>query len=455
MTRNPLTTLAEAAADWISRPLTPEVEHHARRAVLDWFAALLPGCVDGPALLLAPALASERGSGRAVSYVDGGLGAPRHASMLNGTASHTAEFDDIFRDGGYHPGSPTISAALAVAQDVGATQEQFLRAVIGGFEVGCRIAMALQPSHYRNWHITATVGTFGAAVSTAMLRGGKAETIAHAIAIASSFAGGHQENLQGEGVTKPMHAGHAADAGVLAGLAAAAGVTGSPNSLHAPHGYAAATSDTTGDWEKGLEGLGEWTPITKMTFKNHGCCGHIFPTLDGLRVLQAEHGFTRDDIASIHVRGYGPTKSICDRMQVNSPRDARFSLQYCAAALLTLGGVRLAAFTPEALADPGIRAFMPRVTIAEDPEIAALYPSRRQARLRVELTDGRVFDHYQQTRKGDPDDPLTDAELIEKFDELASTVLDADARAALKALVLDGGALPGVLPFDRSLPAPR
>ena len=184
MTPNPLTTLAFSAADWLSCPLPAAVEHHARRAVLDWFAALLPGCADGPALLMAPALAAERGAGRAVCYVDGGLGAPRHAAMLNGIASHTAEFDDIFRDGGYHPGSPTISAALAVAQDQNATQDQFLRAVIGGFEVGCRIAMALQPSHYRNWHITATVGTIGAAVSTAMLRGGTAETIAHAIAIA-------------------------------------------------------------------------------------------------------------------------------------------------------------------------------------------------------------------------------------------------------------------------------
>lgn len=455
MTPNPLTTLADAAADWLTRPLTAEVEHHARRAVLDWFAALLPGCADGPALLMAPALALARGAGRAVCYVDGGLGAPRHAAMLNGIASHTAEFDDIFRDGGYHPGSPTISAALAVAQDQNATQDQFLRAVIGGFEVGCRIAMALQPSHYRNWHITATVGTIGAAVATAMLRGGTAETIAHAIAIATSFAGGHQENLQGEGLTKPLHAGHAADAGVLAGLAAAAGVTGSLNSLHAPHGYAAATSDTTGNWAAGLEGLGDWTPITRMTFKNHGCCGHIFPTLDGLRLLQAGHGFTGDDIAAITVRGYGPTKSICDRMQVSSPRDARFSLQYCAAALLLMGGVRLAAFGAEALANPDIRALMQRITVIEDPEIAALYPRRRQARLQVHLKDGRRFDHHQQTRKGDPDDPLTDAELAGKFDELAATVLDAPARAALKALVLAPGPLPAALPLVNRLTASR
>ncbi|WP_427026202.1 MmgE/PrpD family protein (plasmid) [Aureimonas ureilytica] len=442
---NPLLTLAAAAADWRTRPLEPDVEHHARRAVLDWFAALLPGCVEGPAVALAAALVSERGTGRAVNYVGGGTGSARHAALLHGIASHTAEFDDIYRDGGYHPGSPTISAALAVAQDVGASGEDFLRAVIGGYEVGCRIALALQPSHYRNWHITATVGTIGAAVSTALLKGGDATVVGHAIAIATSFAGGHQENLQGSGQTKPLHGGHAADAGVLAGLAAAAGVTGSPGSLHAPHGYAAATSDGTGDWDLALQGLGEWTPITRMTFKNHGCCGHIFPTLDGIRALRAETPFGPEDVARIEVLGYGPTRSICDRTEVETARDARFSLQYCVGALLVLGGVRLSAFTPEALARPDIRAVMPRVAVGVDPDIAAAYPGRRMARLRVTLRGGQVLDRFQETRKGDPDDPLSDEELSAKFTELAATALDPAEARALRRAILSGPTLVGAL----------
>lgn len=444
---NPLIRLAEAAARWNDCELPEQVSWETRRTILDWFGAMLPGCLDGPGPMLAKALASGRGEGRAVSYVDGSLGTARHAALLNGVTSHTAEFDDIFRDGGYHPGSPTISAALAVAQDAGADGDAFRRAVIGGYEVGCRVAIALQPSHYRDWHITATVGTIGAAVSTAMLMGGTAEMIAHAIAIATSFAGGHQENLQGQGNTKPLHCGHAAEAGVLAGVAAFAGVTGSLDSLHAPHGYAAASSDTTGNWEAALEGLGEWTPITRMTFKNHGCCGHIFPALDGVRALQAQVPFTSEDISSITVHGYGPTAAICDRMAVETARDARFSVQYCIGALLTTGRVRMDAFTPEALAREDIRSIMPRVKVIEDPEIAAAYPRRRMARLRVELKDGRVLDHFQQTRKGDPDDPLTDEELIEKFDELAAVALDDHGRENLEQQVLFGKDTPGALTF--------
>lgn len=454
MSGNPLTILAQAAETWQTRPLTDAVEHDTRRAVLDWFAALLPSCAEGPALALSRALATERGVGEAASYVEGQRVCARHAALMNGTASHTVEFDDIFRDGGYHPGSPTIAAALAVAQAEGASAEAFHRAVIGGYEVGCRIAMALQPSHYRNWHITATVGTMGAAVSTAMLKGCNAEQIAHAIAISSSFAGGHQENLQGQGQTKPMHCGHAADAGVLAGLAAAEGVTGSPGSLDAAHGYAAATSDGTGNWEAGLAGLGDWTPISHMTFKNHGCCGHIFPTLDGIRAMQVKQPFGPEDVERIEVSGYGPTVSICDRMDVNTARDARFSVQYCTAALLHLGGVRLAAFTPEALNRADLRAFMSRVSVTEDAEIAAAYPVKRQARLKIILKSGQALEHFQPTRKGDPDDPLTDAELIEKYDELAREVLPPETADDLRKIIMTSDDLPGLLavtPVRRSI----
>ena len=150
------------------------------------------------------------------------------------------------------------------------------------------------------------------------------------------------------------------------------------------------------------------------------------------------------DVARIEVAGYGPTKAICDRMKVETPQDARFSLQYCVAALLHLGGVRLAAFAPETLARADLRAFMPRVGVTVDPEIAAAYPGRRQARLSVTLTDGRVLERFQPTRKGDPDDPLSDAELFEKFDELTAGVLPREAAERLKGLVMSSDDLPGL-----------
>jgi 2-methylcitrate dehydratase PrpD len=440
---NPLIRLAAHAASWRDRPLTAEVDHHARRALIDWFAALLPGCSQPPASLMAGVLADQRGTGKAICYVDGQPGALRHAALLNATASHTVEFDDIFRDAGYHPGCPTIPAALAAAQAKGGDMALLLRAITAGYEVGCRIGMAVQPSHYRYWHTTGTVGTFGAAAAVGVVLGLDETRMAHALATAATMAGGLQQAFRGEGMSKPLHPGHAAEAGALAALAASAGVTGALDVLHGPVGFAAATSEDTGKWDKALAGLGETIAITGMTFKNHGCCGHIFAGLDGLAVLQAAHGFGAEDVASIHLGGYSATKDVCDRPVVETEQQARFSAQYCLGALLVLGGVRIAAFTPESLANPRIRAVMAKVTVSLDPALAADYPARRAANLEVVLTDGRVLRHHQPTRKGDPDMPLSDAELAAKFSELTVPAVGEAASAALLAALREGTALPG------------
>jgi 2-methylcitrate dehydratase PrpD len=443
VTTPPLPALAAHAAGWRHAAWPKGLEHHARRALLDWFAATLPGTQQPPATLLAAALADERGEGAAICYVDGRCGAARHAALLNGIASHTVEFDDIHRDSGLHPGSPTVAAALAVAQARGAGMDALLRAMAAGYEVGGRIALAVQPSHYRLWHTTGTVGTMAAAAAAAVLLDCDAERVGHAIALAATMSGGLQQAFRGSGMSKPMHAGHAAEAGVLAARAASAGVTGAADVLDGPAGFAAATSNSTGRWDLALADLGTRFVIGEMTFKNHGCCGHIFPALDGLLAIQARHPFWPEQVARIHVAGYRATAEMCDRPSARTGQEARFSLQYCVAALLHHGAVRLDAFTPERLRDPVLQAFMSKVSVSLAPDLVDAYPRRRAARLRLELSDGRVFEHEQPTRKGDPEDPISDGELDAKFHELAGPVLGARGATALRDLIRQGTELPG------------
>ncbi|RYI90203.1 MAG: MmgE/PrpD family protein, partial [Acetobacteraceae bacterium] len=243
------------------------------------------------------------------------------------------------------------------------------------------------------------------------------------------------------------HPGHAADAGSLAAIAAAAGVTGALDALHGPKGFAAATSEDTGKWDKAFADLDSRICITEMTFKNHGCCGHIFAALDAVRDLQAEHGFKATDVARIHVGGYGPTKSICDRPVISTEQEARFSVQFTIGALLVLGGVRIAAFEAENLVNPAIRAIMPKVTVELDPELADAYPGQRAAKVWITLNDGRELYRFQPTRKGDPDAPLSDAELSEKFLELVAPVIGERAAAALLDQLWTSDALPGAVPL--------
>lgn len=445
---NPLLVLADHAASWRTREMPADVAHHARRVLVDWFAATLPGCSRPPATLIAAALEDEtRGGGGAVCYVTGRRVPVRHAALVNGTASHTVEFDDIYRYAVYHPGCPTIAAALAAAQSHGTGMEQLLRSIVAGYEVSCRIGVAVQPSHYDFWHTTGTVGTFGAAAAVAVLLNCDAERTAHAIATAATMAGGLQQAFRGEGMSKPLHPGHAAEAGALAAMAAAQGMTGALDVLHGPAGFAAATSEDTGKWDKALAGIGKPYAVTDMTVKNHGCCGHIFAALDAVRDLHLEHGFKADEVVSVAIGGYKATKDVCDRPNAQTEQDCRFSTQFTVATMLLHGGVRLAAFEPERLTDPAIRALMGKVTVSLDPECAAVFPSKRSAKVTITLKDGRVLFRHQHTRKGDPDAPLTDQDLSDKFLELTSDAIGAAAAKALLQQLWEGSTLPGIVPL--------
>jgi len=416
------------AESFRTRPLAPLVLHHAKRAVIDWHAALLAGALLPPATLLARALAEELDRGEA-RLAMGRHATVRAAALINGSAAHTAEVDDIFRDGIYHPGAPTIAAALALAQARGASGEAFLRAVIVGYEISTRIAAAMGRAHYKYWHNTGTIGCFGACAAAAELLSLDRTRFAHALATVATFSAGLQQAFRLDSMSKPLHAGRAAEAGVTAALAASEGVTGSPDVLEGESGYGRAMGEGNGpDWERALATLGEDFHISRMTFKNHACCGHVFAAIDGALALQQKMRVLAPDIERVSIGTY---KAALDVARHESPRtaaEARFSLKYTVASALTHGSVRLAAFEPSRLEDPVTRELMRRIDVAIDPELDAAFPAQRAARIAIESRDGRRGEHLQPTRKGDPEAPLSDAELEHKYLELASPVL-GEARA--------------------------
>jgi 2-methylcitrate dehydratase PrpD len=407
-------------------PIAPEVLHHAKRAVIDWYAALLPGAVVPPATALERALADELDRGEARLA----LGRPatvRAAALINGSAAHTVEVDDIFRDGIYHPGAPTIPAALALAQARRASGEAFLRAVIVGYEISTRIGAAMGRAHYKYWHNTGTIGCFGAAAAAAELLQLDTKRFAHALATVATFSAGLQQAFRMDSMSKPLHAGHAAEAGVTAALAAAEGVIGSLDVIEGEAGYGRAMGDGP-DWEKALATLGRDFHITRMTFKNHACCGHTFAAIDGALAVQSQLGVAARDIERVRVGTYRAGLEVAHYEDPHTPAEARFSLKYVVAYPLAHGSVRLAAFEPPRLADALTREVMRRVDVAIDPELDATFPGQRAARVSIVARDGRRAEHLQPTRKGDPDAPLSDPELEAKYLELAAPVV-GDARA--------------------------
>ena len=404
--------------------LQPEVIHHAQRALVDWYGALLAGYVMDPTPMVERALATELDQGRARLPL-GRAAATRAAALVLGTAAHTAEMDDIYREAIYHPAAPVFSAAMAMGQSVGADGMEFLKAAIAGYETSTRIGRTMGRAHYRHWHNTGTVGTFGATAAAAYLLKLDATQTANALALAATFAAGLQQAFKMDSMAKPLHAGRAAEAGVSAAMLAQQGVTGSLDVFEGEVGLGVAMSNGP-DWSAAFDDLGRVFNINSMTFKYHACCGHTFAPIDGALELQKRHGIQAGDIEQLTIATYSPALAVAGNINPANAQEARFSLPFVVATALLHGSVRLAAFEQERLESQAIRALMRCIKLEVEPQLDAAFPGQRAAKVTIRTRDGQEFSLLQPTRKGDPDMPLTDTELDEKFTELAQPVIGAD-----------------------------
>ncbi|HEY9280626.1 MAG TPA: MmgE/PrpD family protein [Eoetvoesiella sp.] len=426
--------LSQYAADQLKAGLTPEVSHAAKRALVDWFSALFPGTKVQPATILMQAHAHELGMGKASLPGLKTRTLPGTAAWINGSVSHAVEFDDIFRDAIYHPGCPTIAAALAVAEHRQASGQQLLEAITIGYEISTRIGAAIQPSHYKYFHTTGTVGCFGSAAASAALLSNQPSVTAHALATSATFASGLQQAFRSEAMTKALHAGHAAWVGVTSAFGAEKGLTGVLDILEGAAGFGAALASEP-NWAKATEGLGSRYNITRMTVKNHGCCGHTFASIDGLLALRSQHGFDIQAIDRIQIETYAAGVEVAGIKEPKSPFECKFSIPYVVSHAAKYGSVRLAAFDADRIFEQELRALMPRIQLEADPELTSKFPNVRAARVRVYLKSGQVVEHFQPFRIGDPEAPLSDEQISEKLLELASPVIsDAAAKQLLNRL---------------------
>ncbi len=426
----PTKAFAAHVADLGRIKLSDEVRHATRRCLIDWFATTVPGGVRPPATFLSQALSDELDRGNAVLVPSGRQALARAAALINGSASHTVEFDDIFRDAIYHPGAPVISAALALAQDRQVNGETLLRAIVAGYEVSTRIGAAVTPAHYEYWHTTGTVGAFGAAAASCSILGLDADETEHALANAATMVAGLQQAFRSDAMAKPLHAGRAAETGVLVALAAASGVTGASGMLDGPRGFGNAMSRDA-DWDAAVSDLGQHFNITRMTQKNHGCCGHSFAALDAIIALRDVYRLLPEDVSWIRIGTYSKALEVTGNATPRSGYEAKFSLPYCASVALIDGRVRLNAFDDQHLEDPEIREMIKRVELYVDPQSDRGFPKQRAAVVEMHTRDGRVLKFRAPTRKGDPDSPLSDAELVDKYRELVAPVIGDSAAEGL------------------------
>ncbi|USZ73595.1 MmgE/PrpD family protein [Natronosalvus halobius] len=378
--------------------------------------------------------------------VAGGGSAPvPAAAFANGTIFHGIELDDTHSGASVHPGAVVIPAVLAVGEAKGATGSEALEAMVAGYECMVRIGRAANPAalYERGFHPTACCGVFGSALAAAKLRGlSEAETV-DAVGIAGSFAGGNQEYLAEGVLSKRIQPGHAARSGIIATELASRGYTGPRTILEGDNGFFAAYSDDS-DPDALLATIDDDSSfeVTRTGIKPHACCRYNQTPIDAVLDLTEEHDVSVSDIDSITVEIVDAAMSIVaiphDRKtRPKSSTAAQFSLQYSVAVALIERRAFLEQFREPHLSDPDVHDLIDRITVEHGEDLESYYPDFFPARATVRTTSGEEYSILLKTCRGEPANPLSEAELREKYDLLAERYLDTEDAAALEALATD------------------
>lgn len=388
---------------------------------LDWIASALAGRGAKPVSILEQ-FATTMGpdAGPSEILVSRRRTSPLFAALVNGASSHVVEQDDVHNGAVFHPATVVFPAILAAAQQTGVDGRAFLTAAVVGYEAGVRVGAFLGRSHYRVFHTTGTAGTLAAAAGVAHLLGADEQTMLHALGSAGTQAAGLWEFLRDAADSKQLHTAKAAADGLLAAYIARDGFTGARKILEGEQGMAAGMSHDA-DHAKLTAGLGERWAILETSFKFHASCRHTHPAADALLHSLKQRHLKADQIA--RVRAHVHQAAIDVLGPVTNPQtvhQAKFSMGFVLALIALHGSAGVTDFTNEALHDPAIRTFLPRVEMTLDPEIDRAYPERWIGLVEVETTDGRHFVSRVDVPKGDPGNTLSRAELEEKARQLAS-----------------------------------
>ncbi|MGJ9413709.1 MmgE/PrpD family protein [Aeromicrobium sp. CF4.19] len=439
---HPITLVLAGSAVGSRRTPLPDAAYEAATAAFtDWIGVTIGGSATPPARMLTAALAGSDDHSQVVGTTLRAQ-APT-AALINGTAAHALELDDIYSPGTYHPGAPTIAAALAVAQAAGTGGESLLRAIVVGYEIGNRVAQVLGPDHYKAWHTTGTVGSIGAAAAVAEVLQLDERASANALAVAATMGAGLQQTLRSDSMGKPLHSGHAAHAGVVAGLAAAEGFTGTLDVLDGEIGMGVAMSSAP-DWAAAARPFGPAFLVEQTTVKPYPCCGHTFAAIDASIDL-SNRGLSLGDIARVEVHTYTAAIDVAGNPAPRTPYEAKFSIPFVVACALSDGVVDASSFRDGKLHDADIQRLMARVVMRPDPTFVDAFPDRRGARVdALDMHGGHLSGSVVADRRGDPSNPVSPVQMSQKFSGLVGPILGPDCGSELAVQLRSMKAMPDV-----------
>jgi 2-methylcitrate dehydratase PrpD len=433
--------LARFSADLNLDRLPPEVVERARFLVLDLVGNIVRARHDAEstASFLAATRAMGLAAGNSGVFGDAARYTPAGAAFLNGALAHSLDFDDTHAAGSLHPGAPVIPAALAAGEMAGASGADVLAAIIAGYEVTCRIALALPAGqHYdRGFHPTATCGAFGAAAAAARVFGLDAAGVEGALGTVLSQSAGSLQFLVNGAWTKRFQVGWAATNGLMAATLVREGFKGPIEALEGTHGFMRAYAPEPTP-ARAVQDLGTVFELMATAVKPYPSCRYGHATIDAALTLRAELGLKPDEIeavtlglprAGMMLIGLPPEKKADPQNVV----DGQFSGPFVVACALATGAMGWDSYG--LLQDTTVRGLVGKITCEFDPEIEAEFPANMSGKVTI-VARGERFVRKVVVPKGEPSNFLTEAELRAKFSGLTEAVLGPERTARLAAEVL-------------------
>lgn len=404
-------------------PLPARILVLAKQCVLDWVGVALAGAHEPVALMLREQAFQDGGKPVSSAVAGAAKFSPRQAALINGAAGHALDYDDANIAAQGHMTAAVLPAALSIAQAQGLGGERLLRAFAAGYECAGMVGQYVGRAHYdHGFHGTGTVGSFGAALASAVLLGLDAPGAARAIGIAGTQAAGLK--AQFGTMCKPLHAGKAAENGVVAAQLAARGFSSRDDLLEAPQGFGAATSPHCSA-ERALATPPGGHYLFSNLFKYHAACYGTHSAIDAVSALRRQYGFSPEQVRRVELRVEPAADGMCNIAAPRSGLEAKFSLRFNAA--LALAGADTA--SPLTYADSNasradLCALRDVVTVRLMPKF---WPNM-MAEATIELTDGRVLESTANSALPCADLVLQGERLLHKFRLVAAPVLGA-ARA--------------------------
>ncbi len=390
----------------------------AKDAILDYIGVLLAGYTKGN--LLSKTLISliiESGGVEEATIIGPAIKVPvANAALCNGVLSHVVELDDGHRVARGHPGVTVISSALAMAERFNSTGKELITAIVAGYDIFVRLASAVNPSHLkRGFHTTGTCGALAASAAAAKILKLNASETANAFGIAGIQSAGLLEVTENGQMAKVLHPGKAAQAGVLSALLARNGVKGPITIIEGAKGFVKAMSDEC-NYDLMLKGLNEIFNINGCYIKLYPSCRHTHSPVDAALALINKNKLNHLQIKNILIKTYPTAIYFAGSIfQPRTPEEAKFSIAYCVSAAIVKGKLGIKELESGSLRDASILTLIEKTRIESEQNFENYESNVKGAEVIITLQEGSEFSWKVSLPKGEPENPISQEEIIKKF----------------------------------------